>query len=88
MVLQYALCNPWDYFFTGTIDRTKFNRFDLATYQSRLSQFIRDKRKKYHSQIQFLLVPEHHIFVAKEYFRAAARAAAGEYLSTMILCSM
>ena len=28
------------------------------------------------------------IFVAKEYFRAAARAAAGEYLSTMILCSM
>lgn len=60
MVLQYALCNPWDYFFTGTIDRTKFNRFDLATYQSRLSQFIRDKRKKYHSQIQFLLVPEHH----------------------------
>ena len=60
MVLQYALCNPWDYFFTGTIDRAKFNRFDLATYQSRLSQFIRDKRKKYHSQIQFLLVPEHH----------------------------
>lgn len=36
MVLQYALCNPWDYFFTGTIDRAKFNRFDLATYQSRL----------------------------------------------------
>lgn len=20
MVLQYALCNPWDYFFTGTLD--------------------------------------------------------------------
>ena len=60
MVLQYALCNPWDYFFTGTIDRAKFDRFDLDTYQSRLSQFIRDKRKKYQSQIQVLLVPEHH----------------------------
>ena len=32
MVLQYALCNPWDYFFTGTIDRAKFDRFDLDTY--------------------------------------------------------
>lgn len=21
MVLQYALCNPWEYFFTGTLDR-------------------------------------------------------------------
>ena len=28
------------------------------------------------------------ILVAKGYFRAAAKAAAGEYLSTMILCSM
>lgn len=60
MVLQYALCNPWDYFFTGTIDRVKFDRFNLDTYQSRLSQFIRDKRKKYQSQIQVLLVPEQH----------------------------
>ena len=47
MVLQYALCNSWDYFFTGTIDRAKFDRFNLDVYQSRLSQFVRDKRKKY-----------------------------------------
>lgn len=60
MVLQYALCNPWDYFFTGTLDETKFNRYDLDTYQTRLSQFIRDKRKAYDSQIQFLLIPERH----------------------------
>ena len=55
MVLQYALCNSWDYFFTGTIDRAKFDRFNLDAYQSRLSQFVRDKRKKYQSQIQYLL---------------------------------
>ena len=60
MVLQYALCNSWDYFFTGTIDRAKFDRFNLDVYQSRLSQFMRDKRKKYQSQIQYLLVPEQH----------------------------
>lgn len=60
MVLQYGLCNQWDYFFTGTIDETKFDRFDLDVYYRALSQWIRDKRKAYGTQIQFLLVPEHH----------------------------
>lgn len=60
MVLQYALCNPWDYFFTGTLDRQKLDRYDLDTYASRLMQFIRDKRKKYEAKFQVLLVPERH----------------------------
>ena len=57
MVLQYALCNPWEYFFTGTLDQAKLNRYDLDTYAAKLMQFIRDKRKKYAAK---LLVPEHH----------------------------
>lgn len=60
MVLQYALCNPWEYFFTGTLDKAKFDRFDLDTFAARLMQFIRDKRKKYASKFQVLLVPEQH----------------------------
>ena len=60
MVLQYALCNPWDYFFTGTLDQLKFDRYDLDAYASRLMQFIRDKRKKYNASFQVLLVPERH----------------------------
>ena len=60
LVLQYALCNPWDWFFTGTLDETKFNRYDLDEYQQKLSQFIRDKRKAYGTQVQYLLIPEHH----------------------------
>lgn len=60
MVLQYALCNDWDYFFTGTLDKAKFNRYDLDSFQRRLSQFIRDKRKAYGTQVSFLLVPEQH----------------------------
>lgn len=60
MVLQYALCNPWDYFFTGTLDRRKFDRYNLDTYAGKLMQFIRDKRKKYAASFQVLLVPEHH----------------------------
>lgn len=60
MVLQYALCNPWEYFFTGTLDRAKFNRYDLDTYASQLMQWIRDKRKFYNAKFQVLLVPERH----------------------------
>lgn len=33
MVLQYGLCNEWDYFFTGTLDEQKFgSRFDVERY--------------------------------------------------------
>ncbi len=60
MVLQYALCNSWDWFFTGTLDETKFDRYDLDAYQQKLSQFIRDKRKSYGTQVQYLLIPEQH----------------------------
>lgn len=60
MVLQYALCNEWDYFFTGTIDKSKFDRFNLDLFYSSLSQWIRDMRKKYGSRIQFLFIPEQH----------------------------
>lgn len=60
MVLQYALCNPWDYFFTGTLDQRLADRYNLDRYAKRLMQFIRDKRKKYNASFQVLLVPELH----------------------------
>lgn len=60
MVLQYALCNPWEYFFTGTLDKSKFDRFNLDTFAGRLMQFIRDKRKSYGVKFDVLLVPERH----------------------------
>lgn len=60
MVLQYALCNPWDFFFTCTLNGSWHDRYCLPAYTARLSQFIRDKRKEYGSQIQYLLVPQAH----------------------------
>jgi hypothetical protein len=59
-VLQYALCNPWTWFFTGTLDKGKYDRHDLQKYHDDLSQFIRDQRKKHKAKIQYLLVPEAH----------------------------
>lgn len=60
MVLQYALCNPWDYFFTGTLGETKYDRYNVDKFMNDLSQFVRDKRKKYAAKFQVLLIPEHH----------------------------
>lgn len=61
MVLQYALCNPWDWFFTGTLDKLKYDRYNgLDKFMKDLSQFVRDKRKKYDAKFQVLLIPEHH----------------------------
>lgn len=60
MVLQYALCNPWELFFTGTLDKAKYDRYDLDTYMADLSQWIRDMRKAYGVKFQVLLVPEQH----------------------------
>lgn len=60
MVLQYALCNPWQYFFTGTLDPEKWNRDNLATFMTKLSQKIRDWRKDYGFKLDVLLVPEQH----------------------------
>lgn len=60
MVLQYALCNPWEYFFTGTLDPDKWQRDDLDTFMRDFQQKIRDWRKEYGFKLDVLLVPEHH----------------------------
>ena len=52
----YALCNEWDYFFTGTLDKTMFpDRKDLDLYRSTLMQLVRDLRKVY-GALEVLLV--------------------------------
>ncbi|MEG0378370.1 MAG: hypothetical protein RR614_07815, partial [Eubacterium sp.] len=55
-----ALCNDWDFFITLTLDPLKYNRSDLKTYIKDLGQFIRDARKKYQTDIKYLLIPELH----------------------------
>lgn len=59
-VYEYGLCNPWDYFSTLTIDRSKFDRYDLKTYYKAFSQFLRDYNKKFGLSIKYVFVPERH----------------------------
>lgn len=59
-IFEYAMCNKFDYFMTLTLDPKKYNRYDLARYIKDLGQYIRDQRKKYKIDIQYLLIPEPH----------------------------
>lgn len=58
-LLELALCNPWDYFVTLTLDEKKQDRFDLDAWFKRFSQWVRDQRKK-GLRCAYLLVPEQH----------------------------
>lgn len=59
-VFEYAYCNDWEYFVTMTLDKEKFDRYDLKAWKKSLTQWIRDYRKKYGCKIQYLLIPERH----------------------------
>lgn len=59
-VREYALCNYFEYFATFTLDKDKYDRYNLPKFIKDLGQFIRDYRKKYKSNIQYLLIPEQH----------------------------
>lgn len=60
MVLQYSLCNKWDYFITITVNPERFNRWGLDEIYKYMSQWFRDYYKKYGCKIRYVLVPEHH----------------------------
>ena len=58
-VLEYALCNPWDYFVTLTLDKDKRDRFDLDGWHKVFRQWVADQRKK-GLICKYLLIPEQH----------------------------
>lgn len=60
VIFQVAFCNDWDFFFTGTIDKTKYNRYQLDAFYKAFTQWIRDYRKKYCCDLKYLFVPELH----------------------------
>ncbi|MBE6838177.1 MAG: hypothetical protein E7507_01355 [Ruminococcus sp.] len=60
MIYEYAYCNQWDFFFTGTLDKDKYDREDLDKFHKDLTQWFRDYKKKYGQKIDFLLIPELH----------------------------
>ena len=60
-IFELAYCNEWEYFFTGTLDQTKYDRTNLNKYHEDFTRFLRNYRRNSGcGDIQFLLVPELH----------------------------
>lgn len=61
VIYQLAICNEWDYFFTGTLSPDDHNRYDLFSFRNQFAQFIRDLRKKDgYENLAYVLIPEKH----------------------------
>lgn len=59
-IFEYSMSNEFDYFITLTLDKNKYNRYDLDKFIKDFGQFVRNRRRKYQSNIQYLLIPERH----------------------------
>lgn len=59
-VKELALCNDWQYFFTFTLDESKYDRYDLKPFQRDLSRFIRNFSRRLEAPVKYLLIPEQH----------------------------
>lgn len=59
-IFELAYCNPWEWFFTATLDPAKYDRTDLKRFHKDLTQWFRDLKKKEGYCIKFLLIPELH----------------------------
>ena len=59
-IFELSYCNPWSFFFTGTLNPTLYDRTDLNKFHKDLTQWIRDYNKKHQLNMKFLLIPELH----------------------------
>ncbi|MCD8003059.1 MAG: hypothetical protein LUG88_04000 [Clostridia bacterium] len=59
-IFELAYCNPWQWFFTGTLDAEKYNRENLEKYHHDFTRWIKEYNRYHGTKIKFLLIPELH----------------------------
>ena len=62
-IMEYGLCNDWDYFVTLTLDSKKYDRYNLQSYIKDLGQFLNNYNKRQLKDlpnIRYVLIPEQH----------------------------
>ena len=60
-IYELVFCNPWDFFFTATLDPKKYDRTDLDKFHHDLTLWFRHWGERHGNiKIRFLLVPELH----------------------------
>lgn len=60
VIFEYAFCNPWDWFFTGTLDSSKYNRSDLDKFHKDFTKWINNYNRLKGTNIKYLIIPELH----------------------------
>lgn len=61
-IIEYALCNQWDYFCTFTISPEKYDRYNFKEYYRDFSKFINNYNRSCKDEeiVKYLLIPEMH----------------------------
>jgi len=59
-IFELAFCNPWDWFFTGTLN-SKYDRTNLKDFHKNLTDYIKSYNRYHKTKIKFLLIPELHL---------------------------
>lgn len=59
-IFELAFCNPWEFFFTATIDKTKYDRYDLEAFYKAFSHWLRNYNNRKETSIRYLIIPEQH----------------------------
>jgi len=59
-ISELVKANPWEWFFTFTVNDKNFNRYDLEGIYKALSQFFRNYSRDHELKIKYLIVPETH----------------------------
>lgn len=61
-IYELAYCNPWEYFFTATLNKDKHDRTDINEFHKKLMIFLSNCKRDYglSEPIKFLLIPEKH----------------------------
>lgn len=59
-IFELAFCNDWDWFFTATLDKNKYDRTDLKKWHKDLTKWISNYNRLHNTEIKFLLIPELH----------------------------
>lgn len=60
LIFELAFCNPWEWFFTGTLDASKYNRSDLEKFHKDFTKWINNYNRLKATNIKFLIIPELH----------------------------
>lgn len=59
-IQEYVMCNDWDMFVTLTLDKKKYDRYNLKKFHQDLTRFIRNRNRVGNNEIKYLFIPEEH----------------------------